>query len=172
MTYRQTLESPWPLDLLSLKARCIVFKDTGCWIWQGARTNKGYGCVDVNGTNTTAHRAAWVAKFGSISKGILVCHHCDTPPCINPDHLFLGTAKDNAADMVSKGRHNSGSWKVLTEAVIAEARSFYLAGHTLAETGKRFDVHPTAIAWALHKYHPGTVRARGGARRKQLSASP
>ena len=75
---------------------------SGCWIWTGSADV--YGTVTVNKRTMGAHRASWLAFHGEIPKGIHVCHHCDTPLCINPTHLFLGTPSDNIADMDAKGR--------------------------------------------------------------------
>lgn len=76
-----------------------------CWEWQGPRNPKGYGLFSYEGKNHTAHRFAWeMANQQVIPTGMLVCHHCDNPPCINPEHLFLGTQSDNMADSRNKGR--------------------------------------------------------------------
>jgi hypothetical protein len=82
-----------------LKAR----KTDGCWSWAG-RLRQGYGQIAVNGKTVSASRASWVIHFGDIPAGMLVCHKCDNPECANPEHLFLGTQKANAEDMVKKGR--------------------------------------------------------------------
>ena len=83
----------------------------GCWEWVGSRTRKGYGLVAMSryGTSQYAHRIAWMLFNGDIPRcedprGFFVCHHCDNPPCIRPDHLFLGTNLDNMKDMYAKGR--------------------------------------------------------------------
>lgn len=77
----------------------------GCWLWLGARNNKGYGQVTGRrGRNVLAHRASYELHFGHIPDGHMVLHRCDNPACVNPDHLFTGTAKDNTQDMMQKGR--------------------------------------------------------------------
>lgn len=79
-----------------------------CWVWTGAKkVGKNalpYGFFGVNGKNQLAHRFAYRQFVGPIPSGLYVLHKCDNPSCVNPVHLFLGTAKDNAQDCVSKGR--------------------------------------------------------------------
>lgn len=78
--------------------------NSGCWIWAGTCNWKGYGTISIGGVQRKAHRASYEAFVGAIPDGMLVCHKCDNPPCVNPDHLFVGTAKDNAQDRDAKGR--------------------------------------------------------------------
>ncbi len=76
-----------------------------CWIWTGTRGPQGYGRIRVGGRRSTgAHRFAWEIVRGPVPDGLFVCHRCDNPPCVRPDHLFLGTASDNAWDCARKGR--------------------------------------------------------------------
>ena len=75
-----------------------------CVIFQGTKSDKGYGRVWHNGKMVRAHRLAYETHVGPIPKGMFVCHRCDNPPCINPEHLFLGTTTDNIRDAVAKGR--------------------------------------------------------------------
>lgn len=78
--------------------------DPGCWEWRGPRHSDGYGRVAVGGARTGAHRLAYEAWVGPIPEGQIVRHKCDNPPCINPDHLEVGTNKDNTHDMIRRGR--------------------------------------------------------------------
>ena len=81
--------------------RVAVQEPDACWEWQGTRFPSGYGHFSHN---RYAHRLVWELTYGPVPKGAGVCHTCDNPPCCNPDHLFLGTQKDNVADMLHKGR--------------------------------------------------------------------
>ncbi len=78
---------------------------SGCWLWTAGESH-GYGVIgDGHGGAEFAHRASWRIFRGDIPSGMNVCHHCDVPFCVNPDHLFIGTQKDNVRDMANKGRH-------------------------------------------------------------------
>ncbi len=76
-----------------------------CWEWSAGKSDWGYGSIHNGVTSVHSHRVSWELHFGKIPKNMHVCHMCDNPGCVRPEHLFLGTAKDNAADMCSKGRH-------------------------------------------------------------------
>lgn len=85
----------------------MVEKTPTCWLWKGAKGDKGHGTFGFNGKQTSAHRVAWELLRGSIPEGLWVLHNCpegDNPACVNPDHLWLGTVADNNRDMFAKGR--------------------------------------------------------------------
>lgn len=84
----------------------VIIDKNGCWIFGGFITNYGYGRVRNNGFKYLTHRLSWEERFGSIPEDMLVCHKCDVPSCVNPDHLFLGTPKTNHQDAINKGRIN------------------------------------------------------------------
>lgn len=110
----------------------IVFGDE-CWIWTACKDIGGYGNFRLKGKTVKSHRFSWEHFKGEIPEGMKICHKCDTPACVNPDHLFLGTQKDNVIDMVAKGRDNhafgetQGSSK-LTWSDIDEIRNLYKRG--------------------------------------------
>lgn len=80
-----------------------IERTENCWLWHGPVRGR-YGHIYANGKNRAAHRIAYGLTFGPIPDGLLVLHHCDNPVCVRPDHLFLGTARDNTLDMYAKGR--------------------------------------------------------------------
>lgn len=91
------------------EASYIPEPNTGCWLWIGTlRGSNSYGVIKSHGKNTPAHRYAYEAFKGKIPEGLIVCHHCDMPSCVNPNHLFIGTQADNEADKVRKGRQSRG----------------------------------------------------------------
>ena len=76
----------------------------GCWLWVAARNKYGYGWVAYGGSSSLAHRVAHLLFIGPIPEGMCILHRCDNPPCVNPEHLFLGTRTDNNEDKKQKGR--------------------------------------------------------------------
>jgi hypothetical protein len=89
---------PWSRDTFD---ESYIKLPNGCWEWQRGK-HKRYGRY----RGRYAHRVSWERAHGSLPADLFVCHKCDNPPCVNPDHLFLGTARDNTDDMVAKGRVN------------------------------------------------------------------
>jgi hypothetical protein len=89
-----------------IERHSIPEPNSGCWLWIGSTSNRfGYGRVSQNRRERLAHRLSYLAHNGPIPLDMHVLHRCDVAICVNPDHLFLGTLKDNVQDCLSKGRH-------------------------------------------------------------------
>lgn len=134
-----------------------------CWEWQGKRSTKGYGLIARGSRDMRsdrAHRVAYEVARGPIPAGLFVLHHCDNPPCCNPSHLFLGTAADNTADMMRKGRGRLPGLKGqdhprarLTDEDIADMRAAYQAGQlTQRELAEDYGVREQYV-WRLVNRH-------------------
>lgn len=120
-----------------------------CWEWTGGKSVKGYGRFLVDGVNTQAHRTSYLIHIGDPGS-FHVCHKCDNRQCVNPNHLFLGTNKDNVADRVMKGR---GCFKITIDQrpIIKDAIH---AGYSDSKIAKYFKVHSAAIRYLRKKFSP------------------
>lgn len=121
---------------------------SGCRLWVGARMPKGYGKLVVDGKPMLAHRAAWIEKHGPISAGLCVCHRCDTPACIEVDHLFLGTRRDNTQDMIAKGRQANvvGSTSPCAKLTDNEVLAIRADDRRHDLIGAQYDIHPATVS--------------------------
>lgn len=116
-----------------------VTKSEGCWIWDVLATN-GYGTFMVDRKPYKAHRYAYLLTHNELPDDLHVCHKCDNPSCVNPDHLFLGTRKDNMQDMVAKGRHYS------------KAKTHCPKGHEYSHSSARQRYCTTCRTEAMRRY--------------------
>ena len=128
-------------------------KSDDCWEWGAYKDRDGYGTIWIAGRQQKAHRASYQLYIGEIPPRLCVCHRCDNPGCVNPDHLFLGTHADNAHDHVNKGRGfrpvMSGEKNVsakLTEAQVIEIRARHSYGAKNVDLAKEFGVAQQTIS--------------------------
>lgn len=140
-----------------------VAKTDSCWLWLGWKDEHGYGWIrgeeGRSGKVLRAHRVAWELANGAIPEGQYVCHHCDNPSCVRPDHLFIGTHLENMRDCVRKGRYNGAGvhpeWRrgncKLDERQVGAIRSAYANGRSIGELGKMFGVHRSTIGFVVHR---------------------
>ena len=129
--------------------------NSGCWLWTGTLLSSGYGQVAWRKNRDLAHRASYAAFKQSIPAGQSVLHKCDTPACVNPDHLFLGTQLDNMRDKMAKGRavfargDQSGTAR-LSEVDIPGIRQDVRGGASHARVAARLGVSRKTISAVVH----------------------
>ena len=130
----------------------VIKQDDGCWIWKADIRRDGYGQYcwykDKKRTRLGAHRASWQFVHGPITDGLFVLHKCDVRRCVNPDHLFLGTQKDNVQDCLSKNRLPTGERHYnskLTEEQVRNILRLSHAGFSVREIARSFPVHERQV---------------------------
>lgn len=136
-----------------------ISKPDGCHLWTGAQGARGYGMFTYSNQKKRhaflAHRVAWVWMFGTIPDKIMVCHRCDTPACVNADHLFLGTAKENTQDAVRKGRmvrpHAAGRKSFMSERAERVVR-LYEAGVAMQQICLEVGITRGGALWCVHRW--------------------
>lgn len=142
-----------------------VDKSGDCWLWIGKLTSNGYGQFSINRKMVRAHRVSWELHHDTIPSGMYVCHTCDNKLCVRPEHLFLGTPKDNMQDMLKKGRgrfvkvfgENNGNAK-LTSSDVERIKALLATGHYLhKEIAQMVGVHRSTVSYIRARH----IRASG-----------
>lgn len=128
--------------------------ESGCWLWIGGMTDAGYGAFWFKGTTQAAHRVAYLLVNGDIDHSLDGCHRCDTPCCVNPEHIFLGTEADNYRDSKSKGRNVRGEkhgMSKLTEEDVRSIRFLRDSGIRNSKIAKIFNVTQALIGYIVKR---------------------
>ncbi len=133
-------------------------KVDGCWEWQGKINNSGYGCfsdvIDGKKTEIRAHRKSYEIFKGEIPESLCVCHKCDNPSCCNPEHLWIGTPKENTQDCIKKGRFLNAKKRAdlsgkLTEGQVIEMRNLYREGYSQRELQEKYKMSQSQVSGIL-----------------------
>jgi hypothetical protein len=130
-----------------------ILGENDCWNWLGSKNKDGYGHVGRNKKNITASKYAWNITYGEIPDGMCVLHKCDNPTCVNPNHLYLGTRKQNSKDTKDRNRMgNSGNRLSLKE--IDKIKLMKNQGITNKEIGDCFNIAISTIRDIMNEKYP------------------
>ena len=145
-------------DIKRFRSKFVAGKDDECWNWNGTLDIGGYGKLSVSvpkHTTLMAHRVSYTLYVGNIADGMIVMHKCDNPQCVNPNHLTMGTQKENVTDCGNKNRRspqdkNNNNRAILNEQDVIEIKKLYETGeYSCAYLGKMYGVAPSTVKYAL-----------------------
>ncbi len=133
--------------------------NTGCWLWTGFSGHCGYGRINIARKSKLAHRVSYELYKQKIPDGLCALHKCDTPACVNPNHIFIGTKADNIADMVKKGRARNIIYRKgeeafagakLTWKIVRRIRNIYKEENiSQAALAKRFKISQSMVCFII-----------------------
>lgn len=123
----------------------FVELDNGCWQWKAHTDKDGYGYLPGDKKNIRAHRFSYEIHKGEIPDKMIICHHCDNPGCVNPNHLFVGTQKDNAQDALKKERNYIGEKNGRSKLTLEDVKEIILSDLNFKQLAKKFGVSNSTI---------------------------
>jgi len=122
-----------------------------CWLWTGHIASTGYGVFGCASQRFRAHRFAWMASRGPIPDGLEVCHRCDRTACVNPDHLFLGSRRDNHLDSVRKGRKRAWGLQKLNAEQVNDSRQRAAGGELQYILAREYGVAKNTVSGIVNR---------------------
>lgn len=149
---------PADVTLSLIFQKSVSNPQTGCVVWQGRLNHKGYGLISYKGKYRSTHRIVYEALIGEIPAGMHVLHRCDNRRCVNTEHLFLGTNRDNIEDKIAKDR----SGKKLTIAKVLEIKRMLAAGEPHSRIAARFGIVSSIVSRIKTGHRWGHVTSEGG----------
>jgi hypothetical protein len=138
----------------------VAKQPDGCWLWQGSKSRSGYGVAIFDGRGSRATWISWLLHNGPVPRGMFMLHKCDNPPCVNPEHLFVGTGADNMRAMAAKGRgamqrpemHPKGEAHpnaLLTDESVVTLRERYASGEPTSALCAEFGIGKSALSFIV-----------------------
>lgn len=125
----------------------IPVTESGCWLWTGALTANGYGCLGDKYKTRSAHKVSYELHVGEVPSGMHVCHKCDVKSCVNPEHLYVGTGKQNYADARDRGRlrPRRGETNPIAKLTTAQVLEIKSSNETGVDLARRFGLSPSTV---------------------------
>lgn len=152
MTPAKDIPTPTPRQLSRFLSRHKVNAVSGCWEWQGTSDSIGRGLFKMrpHPGNLIASRVAWTIHRGPIPPTLRVLHHCDNPACVNPDHLFLGTCRDNTRDMMKKGRNGHRDPSISMQIAASIKRDHSQHGLSMTQLAAKYGTSKSTAHRVIH----------------------
>ena len=139
-------------EKMTHKLMSKVKKTDSCWIWTGSKSDSGYGWITINHRRYLVHRLSYMLHIGEIPPKALICHTCDNPLCVNPDHLYVGSNMTNTEDKLKRNRLGKMGQKHLTPDTVRAIRYRHAEGETVCALADEYSISPRMIRYICAKH--------------------